>query len=92
MEGYGIISVLPVLTILVIAISTKRTLFAMVCGLSVGALILAARASLQTAFFLFGDRDQHLAGDDFDQRFDRLRIQGHRRLPLLTSSTASRRQ
>lgn len=41
MEGYGIISVLPVLTILVIAISTKRTLFAMVCGLSVGALILA---------------------------------------------------
>jgi tetracycline resistance efflux pump len=41
MEGYGIISVLPVLTILVIAVSTKRTLFAMVCGLSVGALILA---------------------------------------------------
>ncbi len=41
MEGYGIISVLPVFTILVIAISTKRTLFAMVCGLSVGALILA---------------------------------------------------
>ena len=41
MEGYGIISVLPVLTILVVAVSTKRTLFAMVCGLSVGALILA---------------------------------------------------
>jgi Na+/H+ antiporter NhaC len=41
MESYGFISVLPVLTILVIAVSTKRTLFAMVCGLSVGALILA---------------------------------------------------
>ena len=41
MEGYGFLSVLPVLTILVIAVSTKRTLFAMVCGLSVGALILA---------------------------------------------------
>lgn len=38
---YGIICVLPVLTILVIAVATKRTLFAMVCGLSVAALILA---------------------------------------------------
>lgn len=38
---YGIICVLPVLTILVIAVATKRTLFAMVCGLSVAAFILA---------------------------------------------------
>ena len=38
---YGIICVLPVLTILVIAVATKRTLFAMACGLSVAALILA---------------------------------------------------
>ncbi|GAB1477320.1 Na+/H+ antiporter NhaC family protein [Bacillota bacterium] len=41
MEGYGVISLLPVITILVIAISTRRTLFAMTCGLSVGAFILA---------------------------------------------------
>lgn len=41
MESYGVLSLLPVLTILVIAVSTKRTLFAMVCGLSVGTLILA---------------------------------------------------
>lgn len=41
MGDYGIISVLPVITILVVAVSTRRTLFAMVCGLSVGALILA---------------------------------------------------
>ncbi len=40
MDSYGILSVLPVLTILVIAVTTKRTLFAMVCGLSVAALIL----------------------------------------------------
>ena len=45
MEGYGFLSVLPVLTILVIAVTTKRTLFAMVCGLSVGALILAGGIS-----------------------------------------------
>ena len=38
---YGIICVLPVLTILVIAVTTKRTLFAMTCGLSMAALILA---------------------------------------------------
>jgi Na+/H+ antiporter NhaC len=41
MEGFGIISIIPVFTILVIAVTTRRTLFAMVCGLSVGALILA---------------------------------------------------
>lgn len=40
MDSYGVLSVLPVLTILVIAVTTKRTLFAMVCGLSVGAVIL----------------------------------------------------
>ncbi len=52
MEGYGFISLLPVITILVIAISTKRTLFAMVCGLSVGAFILAGGVSsfLETWF------------------------------------------
>lgn len=37
---YGIICILPVLTILVIAVTTKRTLFAMFCGLGVAALIL----------------------------------------------------
>ena len=45
MESYGILSVLPVLTILVIAVTTRRTLFAMVCGLSVGALLLAGGVS-----------------------------------------------
>lgn len=40
MDSYGILSVLPVLTILVIAVTTKRTLFAMVCGLSVAAVII----------------------------------------------------
>lgn len=38
---YGIICILPVLTILVIAVSTKRTLFAMFCGLCVAAMILS---------------------------------------------------
>lgn len=38
---YGFICVLPVLTILVIAVATKRTLFAMTCGLTVAAAILA---------------------------------------------------
>lgn len=41
MDNYGIVSILPVFTILVIAVSTRRTLFAMVCGLSVGAMVLA---------------------------------------------------
>ena len=40
MDSYGILSVLPVLTILVIAVTTKRTLFAMLCGLSVAAVVL----------------------------------------------------
>lgn len=40
MDHYGIISILPVLTILVIAISTRKTLFAMLCGLSVASIIL----------------------------------------------------
>ncbi|MGL4484704.1 MAG: Na+/H+ antiporter NhaC family protein [Anaerovoracaceae bacterium] len=38
---YGILSLLPVLTILVLAIVTRRTLFAMLMGLSVAAVILA---------------------------------------------------
>lgn len=38
---YGILSVLPVLTILCIAIATKHALFAMFTGLTVGSLILA---------------------------------------------------
>lgn len=41
MDSYGILSLLPVLCILVIAVTTKRTLFAMVCGLSVAAAVLA---------------------------------------------------
>lgn len=39
---YGFISLLPVLVILIIAVATKRTLFAMTCGLTVGAIILAS--------------------------------------------------
>ena len=38
---YGFISLLPVIVILIIAVATKRTLFAMTCGLTVGAIILA---------------------------------------------------
>lgn len=38
---YGILSLLPVLVILVLAVTTKRTLFAMTCGMTVGAVILA---------------------------------------------------
>lgn len=45
MGDFGIISVLPVITILVVAVSTRRTLFAMVCGLSMAALILAGGVS-----------------------------------------------
>ncbi|MEI3518282.1 MAG: hypothetical protein V8R14_02155 [Clostridia bacterium] len=37
---YGILCVLPVITILVIAVTTKRTLFAMTCGLAMAAMIL----------------------------------------------------
>lgn len=37
---YGILCVLPVLTILVVAVATKHTLFAMTCGLSMAAMIL----------------------------------------------------
>ena len=50
MDSYGIISLLPVLVILVIAVTTKKTLFAMTCGLTVGAVILAgANDDLSTA-------------------------------------------
>ena len=38
---YGVMCLLPVATILVIAIATKRTLFAMICGTIVASLILA---------------------------------------------------
>lgn len=41
MEEYGILSLLPVVTILIIAITTRRSLFAMVCGTVVGGLLLA---------------------------------------------------
>lgn len=41
MESYGFLSLLPILTILILAVTTKRTLFAMTCGLTVGAVILA---------------------------------------------------
>ena len=37
---YGFLCVLPVLTILVIAVTAKRTLFAMICGLAVASMIL----------------------------------------------------
>ena len=41
---YGILCVLPVITILVIAVTTKRTLFAMTCGLAMAAMILGKGA------------------------------------------------
>ncbi|MEG1929811.1 MAG: Na+/H+ antiporter NhaC family protein [Anaerovorax sp.] len=43
MEQFGIISLLPVAVILLIAVTTKRTLFAMVCGSIVGSAILAGK-------------------------------------------------
>ncbi|MBQ6495922.1 MAG: hypothetical protein IJI74_01995 [Firmicutes bacterium] len=42
--SYGIVSVLPVITILVIAVATRRTLFAMCCGLTVAVIILTEKA------------------------------------------------
>ena len=39
MESYGIISLLPIFIILILAVSTRRTLFAMCAGLTVGAEI-----------------------------------------------------
>ena len=48
---YGIICVLPVFTILVVAVATKRTLFAMVCGLSMASLILGGVTGFANAFF-----------------------------------------
>jgi len=38
--SYGIVSILPVITILTIAVLTRRTLFAMCCGLTVAVIIL----------------------------------------------------
>ena len=43
MESYGIISLLPIFIILILAVSTRRTLFAMCAGLTVGAAILAGK-------------------------------------------------
>ena len=48
---YGILCVLPVFTILVIAVTTKRTLFAMVCGLAMASLILGGVKGFANAFF-----------------------------------------
>ena len=44
---YGILCVLPVITILVIAVTTKRTLFAMTCGLSMAALKAVISSSVR---------------------------------------------
>lgn len=41
MESYGILSLLPVAIVLVIAVTTKKTLFAMTCGLTAGAIIMS---------------------------------------------------
>lgn len=43
MDHFGVISLLPVVCILVLAIATRRTLFAMVSGMTVGAIILAGK-------------------------------------------------
>lgn len=50
---YGILSVLPVFTILVVAVTTRRTLFAMVCGLSVAALILGGPKGCVSSWFQY---------------------------------------
>lgn len=39
-SAYGALSILPIFAILVIAVITKRTLFAMACGLGVAAILL----------------------------------------------------
>lgn len=41
MDNFGLLSIVPVILILTVAISTRRTLFAMICGLSIGSLILS---------------------------------------------------
>lgn len=41
MGDYGLLSLVPVATILIVAITTKKTLFAMICGTITGSLILA---------------------------------------------------
>jgi Na+/H+ antiporter NhaC len=41
MESLSALSLLPILTILVLAVTTRRTLFAMVAGLTVGAALMA---------------------------------------------------
>lgn len=55
METLSILSVLPVLTILVTAVITKRTLFAMLCGLTAGAVIISGGVSglIETWFGYF---------------------------------------
>ncbi|GLU89625.1 Na+/H+ antiporter NhaC family protein [Agromyces sp. NBRC 114283] len=40
MQDVGALALLPVVTILVIAVATRRTLFAMICGTLVGAVLL----------------------------------------------------
>ena len=48
---FGILCVLPVFTILVIAVTTKRTLFAMVCGLAMASLVLGGIKGFANTFF-----------------------------------------
>lgn len=51
---YGFLAILPILTVLVVAISTKRTLLALTCGTVVGGLLLAKSQVFYTWFdFLY---------------------------------------
>lgn len=51
---YGFWSVLPILTVLIVAIATKRTLLALTCGTVVGAFLLAKLKIFSTWFdFLY---------------------------------------
>lgn len=51
MEGYGIISLLPVVIILLVAVTTRRTLFAMACGLTAAALVIGGPRGFVGSFF-----------------------------------------
>lgn len=55
--SYGVVSILPVITVLLIAVLTKKTLFAMTCGLTVASIILTDSAlELPGTFFTYLQR------------------------------------
>lgn len=64
MDHYGILSVLPVVVILVIAVTTRKTLFAMVCGLTTASIILTP-SFLELPYTWFGYAQQAMSNDSF---------------------------